>query len=144
MRLRDAAGAEYYMKQAREHGLGVGFVSVREREDVVDWLEPWKADTALFVRIVGYVVEVGFSGSSGRQRHLVLLTANSWAESTPRTRVVEALTTTPLKRRYVADVHGVEVVNKIKQNSVELRDWNTVLCGAKANVRKDLTLGSSN
>ena len=46
MRLRDAAGAEYYMKQAREHGLGVGFVSVREREDVVDWLEPWKADSA--------------------------------------------------------------------------------------------------
>jgi len=47
----DAAGAEYYMKQAREHGLGVGFVSVREREDV--------ECTALFVRIVGYVVEVG-------------------------------------------------------------------------------------
>jgi len=100
------------MKQAREHGLGVGFVSVREREDVV---------TALFVRIVGYVVEVGFSGSSGRQRHLLLpRTAGQNQPSTPRTRVVEALTTTPLKRRYVADVHRVEVVNKIKQNAVAL------------------------
>jgi parafibromin len=35
---RDAAGAEY-MKQAREHGLAVGFVSVTERKHVVDWLE---------------------------------------------------------------------------------------------------------
>jgi len=26
----------------------------------------------------------------------------------------------PLKRHYVADVHAVEVVNKIKQNEVEL------------------------
>ena len=36
--LRDAPGAEY-MKQAREHGLAVGFVSVTERKSVVDWLE---------------------------------------------------------------------------------------------------------
>jgi parafibromin len=36
--LRDAPGAEY-MKQAREHGLAVGFVSVTERKHVVDWLE---------------------------------------------------------------------------------------------------------
>lgn len=36
--LRDAAGAEY-MKQAREHGLAVGFVSVTERKHVVDWLD---------------------------------------------------------------------------------------------------------
>jgi len=36
--LRDAPGAEY-MKQAREHGLAVGFVSVTERKQVVDWLE---------------------------------------------------------------------------------------------------------
>jgi parafibromin len=27
------------MKQAREHGLAVGFVSVTERKHVVDWLE---------------------------------------------------------------------------------------------------------
>lgn len=36
--LRDAAGAEY-MKQSRENGLTVGFVSVTERKAVVDWLE---------------------------------------------------------------------------------------------------------
>lgn len=36
--LRDASGAEY-MKQARENGLAVGFVSVTERKNVVDWLE---------------------------------------------------------------------------------------------------------
>ena len=57
---------------------------------------------------------------------------------------MEAPTTTPLKRRYVADVHDVEVVKKIKQNEVELRDRNTVLRGTKANVRKDFTRESSN
>lgn len=36
--LRDAPGAEY-MRQAREGGLAVGFVSVTERKSVVDWLE---------------------------------------------------------------------------------------------------------
>lgn len=36
--LRDAAGAEY-MKQTRENGLTVGFVSVTERKIVVDVLE---------------------------------------------------------------------------------------------------------
>jgi hypothetical protein len=33
----------------------------------------------------------------------------------------------------------VEVVKKIKQNDVELRDRNTVLRGTKASVRKGLT-----
>jgi len=36
--LKDAPGADY-MKQARENGLAVGFVSVTERKGVVDWLE---------------------------------------------------------------------------------------------------------
>lgn len=36
--LRDAAGAEY-MKQTRENGLTMGFVSLTERKTVVDWLE---------------------------------------------------------------------------------------------------------
>jgi parafibromin len=40
--LRDASGAEY-MKQARERGLAVGFVSVTERKAVVDWLEGRRA-----------------------------------------------------------------------------------------------------
>ena len=40
--LRAAPAAEY-MRQAREHGLAVGFVSVMERKGIVDWLEG-KAD----------------------------------------------------------------------------------------------------
>lgn len=42
-RLKDASGAEY-MKQARENGLAVGFVSVTERKNVVDWLEGRRND----------------------------------------------------------------------------------------------------
>lgn len=41
--LRQVNGAEY-MKQAREHGLAVGFVSVTERKHVVDWLEGKASD----------------------------------------------------------------------------------------------------
>ena len=41
--LKDATGAEY-MKQTREHGLTVGFVSVTERKHVVDWLEGKTSD----------------------------------------------------------------------------------------------------
>ncbi len=41
--LRDVSGAEY-MKQAREHGLAVGFVSVTERKHVVEWLEGRSTD----------------------------------------------------------------------------------------------------
>ena len=63
---------------------------------------------------------------------------------TPRTRVVEAPTTTPLKRRYVADVHDVEVVKKIRLDEVELRDRNTVLRGTKANVRNLLSNNITN
>lgn len=36
--LRDAAAGDY-MRQAREAGLAVGFVSVTDRKAVVDWLE---------------------------------------------------------------------------------------------------------
>lgn len=36
--LRDVPGADY-MKQTRESGLGVGFVSITERKAVVEWLE---------------------------------------------------------------------------------------------------------
>lgn len=43
-------------------------------------------------------------------------------------------TSSPLKRRYVADVADVEIVKKIKQNEIELQDRNTVLRGIKPNV----------
>lgn len=50
--LRDAPGAEY-MKQARESGLAVGFVSVTERKSVVDWLEGKIPDHERIVSLVG-------------------------------------------------------------------------------------------
>jgi parafibromin len=50
--LRDAPGAEY-MKQARESGLAVGFVSVTERKNVVDWLEGKIPDHERIVSLVG-------------------------------------------------------------------------------------------
>jgi hypothetical protein len=55
--------------------------------------------------------------------------------------VVEAPATTPLKRRYVADSHDVEVVKKMKQNEVELRDRNSV-AGDQSQC-KDLTKETS-
>ena len=50
--LRDAPGAEY-MKQARESGLAVGFVSVTERKNVVDWLEGKIPDHGRIVSLAG-------------------------------------------------------------------------------------------
>ena len=40
-------------------------------------------------------------------------------------------TLSPSKKRYVADTMDVDVVKKIKQNEVELRDRNSVLRGVK-------------
>ncbi|ETW76968.1 hypothetical protein HETIRDRAFT_328191 [Heterobasidion irregulare TC 32-1] len=44
-------------------------------------------------------------------------------------------TTSPAKWRYVADAHGLEIVKKIRQGKVELRDHTIFLCGIKANIR---------
>ncbi len=43
-------------------------------------------------------------------------------------------TTSPSKRRYVADMQDAEMVKRIRQSEVELRDRNTVLRGIKPNV----------
>ena len=50
--LRDAPVAEY-MKQARENGLAVGFVSVTERKSIVEWLEGKVNDLERIVPIAG-------------------------------------------------------------------------------------------
>ena len=50
--LRDAPVAEY-MKQARENGLAVGFVSVTERKGIVEWLEGKVTDLKRLVPIAG-------------------------------------------------------------------------------------------
>lgn len=50
--LRDAGSAEY-MKQARDSGLAVGFVSVTERKGVVEWLEGKTSDLESIVPLGG-------------------------------------------------------------------------------------------
>ncbi|ETW77673.1 hypothetical protein HETIRDRAFT_325571 [Heterobasidion irregulare TC 32-1] len=61
------------------------------------------------------------SSASGYAHHHVAGTAKS--------------TTSPTKQRYVADAHGLEIVKKIRQGEVELRDRTIVLCDIKVNVR---------
>ncbi|KAF9481350.1 RNA polymerase II-associated protein [Pholiota conissans] len=120
---RDAAGAEY-MKQARENGLAVGFVSVTERKHVVDWLEGRTPDSD---RIAPLTTESSTPPGTPPR------TAAGQVPITPRSRAPDAPTATPSKRRYIADAHDAEVVKKIRQNEVELRDRNTVLRGIKPN-----------
>ncbi|KAF8162717.1 RNA polymerase II-associated protein [Crassisporium funariophilum] len=121
--LRDAPGAEY-MKQAREHGLAVGFVSVTERKHVTDWLEGKVTDNE---RIASLATDSTTPPGTPPRA------AGQAPSVTPRTRVAEAHTSTPIKRRYVADSKDMEIVKKIKLNEVELRDRNTVLRGTKPN-----------
>ncbi|KAJ7134764.1 RNA pol II accessory factor, Cdc73 family-domain-containing protein [Mycena epipterygia] len=119
---QSAPGADY-MKQARENGLAVGFVSVTERKNVVDWLEGKITDQE---RILPLVAETttppGTPPSTSKALPTTLHRSN--ATATP---------VSPSKRRYVADPRDVEVVKKIKQNEVELRDRNSVLRGIKPN-----------
>ncbi|KAJ8587871.1 CDC73-domain-containing protein [Rhizopogon salebrosus TDB-379] len=124
--LRDAPVAEY-MKQARENGLAVGFVSVTERKSIVEWLEGKVHDLK---RIVPIAAEESTT-PPGTPPHP---SAASLPLTTPK-RVAHAAdtTTSPSKRRYVPDQQDVEVVKRIKQNEVELHDRNTVLRGTKPN-----------
>ncbi|EDR11132.1 RNA polymerase II-associated protein [Laccaria bicolor S238N-H82] len=121
--LRDAPGAEY-MKQAREHGLAVGFVSVTERKSVVDWLED---------KISGHerIAPLSSAEPSGTPPGTPPRPTGQGLPTTPRNRTHAA--ESPPKRRYVADSHDIEVVKKIRQNEVELKDRNTVLRGIKPN-----------
>jgi parafibromin len=48
------------MKQTRENGLAVGFVSVTERKGVVDWLEGKVPDSDRIVPLVGTFVKMPF------------------------------------------------------------------------------------
>lgn len=68
--LKDAPVAEY-MKQARENGLAVGFVSITERKTVVDWLEGRTNDLPSLVPVV---CESKFHGY--RRRHFMSLQQN--------------------------------------------------------------------
>ncbi|KAG1853489.1 RNA pol II accessory factor, Cdc73 family-domain-containing protein [Suillus subalutaceus] len=124
--LRDAPAAEY-MKQARDSGLAVGFVSVTERKSIVEWLEGKVNDLKRIVSLAA----AESTTPPGTPTHpgaatIPLITPKRAAHAVDTT-------TTPSKRRYVADQQDVEIVKRIKQNEVELRDRNTVLRGTKPN-----------
>lgn len=44
------------------------------------------------------------------------------------------VSSSPTKRKYIPDSQDLDIVKKIRQNEVELRDRTTVLRGIKANV----------
>jgi len=154
--LRDAPGAEY-MRQARESGLTVGFVSVTERKSVVEWLEgkvadlerirPLASGTCVFLPLdspcvcwrvgscVCFVLWVESTTPPGTPPRRA--GATSAAPSTTPKHASYSFGVDPMspgKRRYVADAQDMEIVKRIKQNEVELRDRNTVLRGTKPNV----------
>ncbi|KAJ3569996.1 hypothetical protein NP233_g4689 [Leucocoprinus birnbaumii] len=121
--LRDAAVAEY-MKQTRENGLTAGYVSITERKTVVDWLEGRIPDHDR----IGPAPEVESTTPPGSPpRNLRTLPTATQKSATAE------VTSTPAKRRYAPDSHDIDVVKRIKQTEVELRDRNTVLRGTKPN-----------
>ncbi|EIN07888.1 RNA polymerase II-associated protein [Punctularia strigosozonata HHB-11173 SS5] len=121
--LREASSAEY-MKQARENGLPVGFVSVTERKGLVDWLEGRTASHERVVPLQGESTTP--PGTPPKHGFFASLPSTSaLASSQPQA--------SPAKRRYVADAQDVEIVKKIRANEIELRDRTTVLRGIKPN-----------
>jgi parafibromin len=135
--LRDTPGGEY-MKQAREHGFPAGgFVGLTERKSIVDWLK--RAVTVLdsVVPLSESTTPPG-SPPPSVYRHLPAPSSSvSHTQALPstssRSRGDAGPTASPPKRRYVPDAADVEVVKKIRQSEVELRDHNTVLRGIKNN-----------
>ncbi|KXN91931.1 Cell division control protein 73 [Leucoagaricus sp. SymC.cos] len=121
--LRDAAVAEY-MKQTRENGLTAGYVSVTERKTVVDWLEGRIPDHDR----IDPAPEVESTTPPGTPPRNLRALPTATQKS-----VAAEVTASPTKRRYAPDTHDIDVVKKIKQSEVELRDRNTVLRGNKPN-----------
>ncbi|KAG6841738.1 hypothetical protein C0991_007624 [Blastosporella zonata] len=141
--LRDAGGAEY-MKQARENGLAVGFVSVTERKNVVDWLEGRTLENSRIVPLsCQYISQAAAAHFYSFINHWTADESTTPPGTPPRTTSAapvptrrphaEPMAASPSKRRYIADAHDVDIVKKIKQGEVELRDRNTVLRGTKPN-----------
>ncbi|KZT74079.1 CDC73-domain-containing protein [Daedalea quercina L-15889] len=122
---RQSSVAEY-MKQAREHGLTVGFVSVTERKNVVDWLEGRTKELSGLVLLATIAESTTPPGTPPQLRgNAALPTAAFPSRSADQS--------SPLKRRYVTDTADVEAVKKIKANEIELRDRTSVLRGTKTN-----------
>ncbi|KAF8551779.1 CDC73-domain-containing protein [Imleria badia] len=126
--LRDAPGAEY-MRQARESGLTVGFVSVTERKSIVEWLEGKVADLQRIKPLTSESTTP--PGTPPRRAGATTAIPSTTPKHASHSHGADA--TSPSKRRYVADAQDMEVVKRIKQNEVELRDRNTVLRGTKPN-----------
>jgi len=134
--LRDTPGGEY-MKQAREHGFPAGgFVGLTERKSIVDWL---KRVVTVLDSIVPLSESTTPPGSPPLvNRHLPTPSssvphAQTLPSTSTRSRGDAGPTSSPPKRRYVPDAADVEVIKKIRQSEVELRDRNTVLRGIKNN-----------
>ncbi|KDQ18645.1 hypothetical protein BOTBODRAFT_104124 [Botryobasidium botryosum FD-172 SS1] len=121
--LRDAAAGDY-MRQAREAGLAVGFVSVTDRKAVVDWLEE---KTQTHERIITLESKCSTPPSTPplASRSLPQSGSHPQGDSTPQS--------SPEKRAYVPDPKDATIVKKIRLSEVELRDRTTVLRGIKSN-----------
>jgi len=135
--LRDTPGGEY-MRQAREHGLPAGgFVSLTERKSIVDWLRRAIPTLDSIVPLSESTTPPGTPPPSAYRRlHAPSASSVHAQTSTPtpgRSRGDTVTHSSPSKRRYVPDAADVEVVKKIRQGEVELRDHNTVLRGVKHN-----------
>jgi parafibromin len=126
--LRDAPGAEY-MRQARESGLTVGFVSVTERKSVVEWLEGKVADLERIRPLASESTTP--PGTPPRRAGATSAAPSTTPKPASHPHPVDA--TSPSKRRYVADEQDMQVVKQIKKNEFELRDRNSVLRGTKPN-----------
>ncbi|KAF8490011.1 RNA polymerase II accessory factor [Russula emetica] len=134
---RDTPGGEY-MKQAREHGFPAGgFVGLTERKGIVDWLK--RAVTVLdsIVPLSESTTPPGSPPPSVYRHHPIPSSSVPHAQTLPstsaRSRGDAGPTASPPKRRYIPDAADVEVVKKIRQSEIELRDHNTVLRGIKNN-----------
>ncbi|KAF5324726.1 hypothetical protein D9611_004398 [Ephemerocybe angulata] len=128
--LRDAPGGDY-MRLARDHGLAAGLVAVTERKKVVDWLEgKGGIDESRILHAL--------SGEDGTppgspQRTAAGLPASTSQKARTAATSAGAETASPAKRRYVPDSADLEVVKRIKESEIELKDRITVLRGVKPN-----------
>ncbi|KAH7908366.1 hypothetical protein BJ138DRAFT_1103572 [Hygrophoropsis aurantiaca] len=144
--LRALHGAEY-MKQTREAGVAVGFVSVTERRGIVEWLEGQGAEDA-----GGRIAVIGVIGAQARgdeakgeniaefesiippgipPPHSTAFALMLKSSTTKQQLSSTAATTTPSKTPSSA-YPDIEVVRRIREQEVELKDRNTVLRGSKA------------
>jgi len=135
--LRDTPGGEY-MKQAREHGLPAGgFVGLTERKSIVDWLKRSVAALDSIVQLSESTTPPGSPPPSVSRRLPAQPFSTPHPQTLPstsaRSRGDTGPTASPPKRRYVPDAADVDVVKKIRQGEVELRDRNTILRGIKNN-----------